>query len=303
VFSERTQIAAAQGPPSDGASPRVGRRRTLTPADDLALFRRHRRRPSPETRARLVERFLPLARHLARRYDGTGQSFDDIYQVACLALVKAVDRYDPDRGVAFSSYAVPTMVGEVKRYFRDQTWAVHIPRELQERSLRVSRAVAALSAPLGREPTVREVADETHLTEEDVLEALCVATAYRADSLEAPQALGADHDITLGEAIGYEDERFIRAERRADLAAVVCRLAARERAALTLRFEYGLTQAEIGRVLGVSQMHVSRILRGSLDRLRKLEAADRRRADRRSAAPRASRRRSPAQRSAVDQAA
>jgi RNA polymerase sigma-B factor len=187
--------------------------------------------------------------------------------------VKAVDRFEPDRGVAFSSYAVPTVVGEIKRWFRDQTWAVHVARDLQERSLRVSRTVDDLAARLGRPPTVAEVADAAGCAEEEVLEALEVASAHRAASLDAPQR-AEDEDVALGETIGGDDQRLAMVERRADLAVLVGRLGARERRALVLRFEYDLTQAEIARVLGVSQMHVSRTLRRALERLRRLEGAE-----------------------------
>jgi RNA polymerase sigma-B factor len=242
--------------------------------NEITLFQRHRRDADPAARERLIERFLPLAGQIARRYDRTGQAFEDIYQVACLAIGKAVDRYDPDRGSAFSSFAVPTVEGEVKRYFRDQTWAVHMPRDLQERCLRVTRVITELSGRLGREPTVQEVAGEAGCTDEDALEALGAATAYRAESLEAPPGAGDEQDVTLGETIGAEDARFGRVEQRADLAVLVDRLTARERTALALRFEYGLTQPEIGRVLGIPPIHVSRLLRGSLERLRRLAAAD-----------------------------
>jgi RNA polymerase sigma-B factor len=242
--------------------------------DERALFYRHRRDPDPELRAALVERFLPLARQLALRYDGPSHAFEDVFQVACLALVKAVDRYEPDRGVAFSSYAVPTVLGEIKRYFRDQTWAVHVARDLQERCLRVSRAVDDLAARLGRPPTVAEVARETRASEEEVLEALEAASAHRAASLDAPQRADDEPDVALGETLGGDDERLATAEQRADLAVLVGHLTARERTTLRLRFEDDLTQAEIAALLGVSQMQVSRILRRALERLRRLHVVE-----------------------------
>jgi len=251
----------------------VGRRRE--PPDEVALFTRRRQAADPRSRDELVERFLPLARHLARRYDATGRSFDDLYQVACLALVNAVDRYDPSRGVPFSSYAVPTVIGEIKHYFRDQTWAVHLPRDLQERSLRVRHLVADVGCRLGRRPTVAEIADAAGWSPEDVLEAMAAASAYRTTSLEAPKAANAEDAVTLGETIGYEDERFSRIEQRADLAALVDRLPLQERTALTLRFQRELTQTEIADVLGVSQIEVARSLRRALERLRALEALNR----------------------------
>jgi RNA polymerase sigma-B factor len=242
--------------------------------DERALFARHRRDPDPVLRAALVERFLPLARQLALRYDGPAHAFEDVFQVACLALVKAVDRFEPDRGVAFSSYAVPTVLGEIKRYFRDQTWAVHVARDLQERCLRVSRTVDDLAAGLGRPPTIAELAGATGCTEEEVLEALDVASAHRAASLDAPQRAEDEADVALGETIGGDDELLATAEQRADLEVLVGRLGERERAALRLRFECDLTQSEIAAVLGVSQMQVSRILRRALERLRRLQGIE-----------------------------
>ena len=242
-------------------------------AEERALFARYRRRPDPALRDHLVERFLPLARHLAARYDLQGQSYDDVFQVACLALVKAVDRFDPGRGAAFSSYAVPTVVGEIKRYFRDQTWAVHVTRELQERSVRVARSVPDVARRLGRQPTVAEIATAVGCTEDEALDALRAATAYRAASLDAPQRADDDGSgITLSETIGYDDDRLATVEQRADLSDLVDRLSARERAVVRLRFERDLTQSEIADVLGLSQLHVSRILREAMERLRRLDA-------------------------------
>ena len=242
--------------------------------DERALFALQRRDGDPALREALVERFLPLARRLALRYDTPGVAFEDVFQVACLALVKAVDRYEPDRGVAFSSYAVPTITGEIKRHYRDRTWAVHVARDLQERCLRVARAVDDLAARLGRPPTVAEIAPVCGCTEEEALEALEVASAHRATSLDAPQATDDESQAPLGETIGAEDARFDTAEARADLETFVCRLGPDERAALRLRFEDDLTQAEIAALLGVSQMQVSRLLRRSLERLRRLHGLD-----------------------------
>jgi RNA polymerase sigma-B factor len=219
-----------------------------------------------------VERYLPLARHLALRYVRAGQSVDDVFQVACLALVKAIDRFDPDRGVAFSSYAVPTVLGEVKRYFRDTTWAVHVPRDLQENSLRIGRAVSELASRLGRQPTVEEVARFLGCAEDEVLEGLQATEGYRATSLDCARRGDDQAHATLGETIAYDDQRFDTVERRADLSALTCRLSAKEQAALWLRFDLGLTQSEIGRVLGVSQVEVSRILRRAFAHLRALHA-------------------------------
>jgi RNA polymerase sigma-B factor len=242
--------------------------------DERALFARHRRHPDPALREALVERFLPLARQLALRYEGPSHAYEDVFQVACLALVKAVDRFEPERGVAFSSYAVPTVLGEIKRWFRDQTWAVHVARELQERALRVSGAVDDLGARLGRAPTIAEVAAETRYSAEEVLAALEAAAAHRASSLDAPMHAEDEGEVALGETLGADDERLATVEQRADLSALVGRLGPRERTTLALRFEHDLTQAEIAAVLGVSQMQVSRILRRALERLRLLHGAE-----------------------------
>jgi RNA polymerase sigma-B factor len=248
--------------------PPARRRTTDGRPDERALFARHRRDPDPELRAALVERFLPLARQLALRYDGPSHAFEDVFQVACLALVKAVDRFEPDRGVAFSSYAVPTVLGEIKRYFRDQTWSVHVARELQERCLRVSRAVDDLAARLGRPPTVAEVAGEMRTSQEEVLEALEVAGAHRAVSLDAPARVDGEGTATLLDQFGEVDDGLARARDRATLSRLTGVLDEREREILRLRFEEDLTQREIGERIGVSQMQVSRLIRTALARMR-----------------------------------
>jgi len=250
--------------------PRAGAR---SPDARRALFERHRLGPDPWLRERLVERHLPLARRIASRYAGEG-SAEDVFQVACVGLIKAVDRFDPARGVAFSTYAVPTMVGEVKRYFRDRTWAVRVPRDLQERSLRAERAVWDLATRLGASPTVGDVARFLDLPDEEVLEALDAASAQRATSLQSPGRADEDGEVELGDTIGDEDERFAAVERRADLAALTRHLSPGERAVLRLRFSHDLTHAEIAAALGVSQMQVSRTLRQAVERLRRLRAAE-----------------------------
>jgi RNA polymerase sigma-B factor len=235
--------------------------------EDRALFERYHDKRDAVDRAMLVERFLPLARQLASRYRSSDEPFDDLFQVACLGLVKAIDRFDLDRGIAFSSFAVPTILGELKRYFRDRTWSVRVPRDLQELSLRVERAVSELVVVLRRQPTVAEVADRVGATDEEVLEALHAAGAYKAASLEAPRG---DRDApgdTLGDAIGIEDSLLRRAEDRVLLAQMMRRVTAREREVLLLRFVGDLTQEEIGRRIGLSQMQVSRIIRQGLARL------------------------------------
>jgi RNA polymerase sigma-B factor len=236
--------------------------------EDRALFARYLDKRDPVDRDMLVERFLPLARQLARRYQRPDEPFDDLFQVASLGLVKAIDRFDLDREVAFSSYAVPTILGEIKRYFRDRTWSVRVPRDLQELALRVDRAVAELSLDLARQPTVTEIGERVGAEEEDVLEALEASGAYKATSLESPRGGDDEGGDTLGDSIGTEEGGFSMAEDRATLERLMRSITPREREVLRLRFEYDLTQAEIGEQIGVSQMQVSRIIRQSIARLR-----------------------------------
>jgi RNA polymerase sigma-B factor len=242
-------------------------------SEDRALFERYLDRRDPVDRELLVERFLPLARQLARRYQRPEEPFDDLFQVACLGLVKAIDRFDLGRDVAFSSYAVPTILGEIKRYFRDRTWSVRVPRDLQELALRVDRKVTELSTDLHRQPTIDEVAAVMGVDAEQVLEAMEASAAYRATSLSLPR--GDDDEVgeTLGDTVGVVEEGFGRAEDRATLARLLETVSPREREVLRLRFEEDLTQAEIGELIGVSQMQVSRIIRQSMARLRTVAEA------------------------------
>jgi len=222
-------------------------------------------------RERLAERYLPLARRLARRYQRSEEPLDDLEQVASLGLLKAIDRFDADRDVAFSSFAVPTILGEVKRYFRDRTWSVRVPRDLQELALRVDRAAVELSLDRHRAPTVAELAEAVGATEEQVLEALRAAGAYHAGSLDAPRAGQTDAEKggeSLADVLGEEEEGFERAEERATLVPLLAHVSHRERLVLVLRFGEDMTQAEIGERIGVSQMQVSRLIRQALARLR-----------------------------------
>jgi RNA polymerase sigma-B factor len=236
---------------------------------DRRLFARLCDERDPVDRDAVVERFLPLARQLAARYQRSGEPFDDVFQVACFGLVKAVDRFEPDRGVAFSSYAVPTITGEIKRHFRDKAWAVRVPRDLQELALRVERVTGERTRDLGRRPTVEEVAMAMGIAVEEVLEALNAAAAYRATSLDMPLAGGDDEaGSSLGDVVGVIDQGFLRAVQGAELGAMMRSLSRTERAVVRLRFEHDLTQAEIGARLGISQMQVSRVLRRSITKLR-----------------------------------
>jgi RNA polymerase sigma-B factor len=245
------------------APPEAGRRDA-----DQRMFERYLDEGDRVDRDAIVERFLPLARHYAARYQRSGEPFDDVFQVACYALVKAVDRYDPQRGVAFSSYAVPTITGEIKRHFRDHAWAVRPPRDLQDLSMRVDRVIGELNRELGRQANVEEVARAIAGEPEEVLEAIEASSAYRATSLETPRAGGDDDADTLGDSIGAIDDGFDRAEQRAHLDALMRSLTPRQRDVIRMRFEDDLTQAEIGECIGVSQMQVSRVLRQAIARLR-----------------------------------
>jgi RNA polymerase sigma-B factor len=241
---------------------------------DQALFERYLVDGDRRAREELVERFMPLARQLARRYHRAEEPFDDLLQVASLGLLKAIDRFDLTRGIAFSSYAVPTILGELKRHFRDRTWAVRVPRDLQELVLRVDGAVADLGRELHRAPKVPELAERLNVSEEDVLEALQAGGAYRATSLETPR--GDEEGDTLADSMGTDESGFALAEHRATLDRLLSAVGPREREVLRLRFTEDLTQAEIGERIGVSQMQVSRLIRQALARLRVVaEAAER----------------------------
>jgi RNA polymerase sigma-B factor len=242
--------------------------------DHELLLRYHRHRDL-DAREELVLRFMPLARQLAGRYRGAGESFEDLMQVACLGLLKAVDRYEPDRGNSFTKYAVPTMLGELKRHFRDKGWAVHVPRATQEIVLKVSDAMGELPAKLGRSPTPRDVAVAIGVPVEQVLEAMEAATAYDTSSLDAPRSAGEDEQggWTLGDSVATEEHGYELVEIGETIRGTLRALPDRERLILKLRFEEDLTQAEIAERVGVSQMHVSRLLRRSLDRLAAVGAA------------------------------
>jgi RNA polymerase sigma-B factor len=231
--------------------------------DDRRLLERYRRTGDSSAREALVQRFLPLARQLARRYHGGGEPLDDLEQVAALGLLKAIDRFDPDRPTAFSSFAVPTIVGELKRHFRDRAWSVRVPRDLQELALRVERVADDLGRRLGRAPTPEEIGDQIGVTVEQVLEAREAAGAYRALSLDRPRE--EDEEVL---PMGAEDPGFAHAEDAVTVQRLMAMLTEREREVLRLRFQEDLTQSEIGRRVGVSQMHVSRLIRQALTRLR-----------------------------------
>ena len=224
-------------------------------------------------REELVERFLPLARDLALRYSYTDEPFDDLLQVASLGLIKAIDRFEPGRGTKFTSYAAPTILGELKRHFRDKGWSLHVPRDLQERTLAVSRETEALSKKLGRSPKVREVADALGCSVEDVLEAQEAAASYEAASLDAPAARDDEESASLVDLLGDVDSAYDLVEERQAIASTWEALPEVERQVLQLRFMNDMTQREIGEQIGYSQMHVSRLLRRALTRLETAAAA------------------------------
>jgi RNA polymerase sigma-B factor len=235
---------------------------------DRELFERLADEHDPVDREALVERFLPLARSIASRYLRRGEQFDDIFQVACLALVRAIDRYDPSRGQAFSSYAVPTIAGEIKRHYRDRTWTVHVPRDLQDLSLSVDRAIGQAEHELGRSPTVPEISERLGIEDADVLEALQARHAHSAVSLDAPAHDDDDSAATVGSRLGADEQGFALAELRADIRTLEEVLTPRERTVVNLRFFADLTQQDIGERVGLSQMQISRILRSAVARLR-----------------------------------
>jgi RNA polymerase sigma-B factor len=240
--------------------------------EDRRLLTRYHRDGDAAAREQLVNRFLPLARQLARRYQRGGEPLDDLVQVASLGLLKAIDRFDPERETAFSSFAVPTILGELKRHFRDKGWSVRVPRDLQEMAVRVDRVADEMARELGRAPTPGEIAERVGATLEQVLEAREAAGAYRAVSLDRPRSDDEEESDSYADAFGADDPGYGVAEDSATVDSLMRVLTDREREVLRLRFEEDLTQSEIGRRVGVSQMHVSRLIRQSIARLR--EEAD-----------------------------
>jgi RNA polymerase sigma-B factor len=236
-----------------------------TAGDDVrALLRRWQEDRDHAARDRVVDQMLPLARSLARRYANKGEPLDDLEQVACVGLIKAIDRFDLSRDVRFATYAVPTIAGELKRHFRDRGWMMRVPRDVQELSGRIGIVRERLVHDLARSPTVKELAIATATDEDRVMEALAAAEAYRTLSLDQPFEDGTGPL----EAIGDDDLGFERAEARAMLADGLHELAPREREIVRLRYYEGLTQREIAEHIGISQMHVSRLIRSTVQQLR-----------------------------------
>jgi RNA polymerase sigma-B factor len=236
--------------------------------DEALLLERLHRTGDECAREELVERFLPLARALAMRYRASSESLDDLIQVASLGLVKALDRYDPTRGASFQAYAVPTILGELKRHFRDRVLPLHLPRGLKERVLDIGRAAEALTAELDRPPTLAEIAARADLTEEEAVEALQAVEAQRTISLDVPVRGEEGEAPTAAETVGNVDPRLEVIDAQLDVREALEVLDDRERSCLRLRFVDDMTQEEIAAQVGVSQVHVSRILRRALDKLR-----------------------------------
>jgi RNA polymerase sigma-B factor len=244
----------------------------LGPRDEETLLELYRLHQDLGARDELVERYLPLVRRLARRYSYTTEPIEDLCQVGAMALLGAVERYRPGRGSSFQAYAVPTIVGEMRRHFRDTGWALHIPRSLQERAREVGATVGDLQTRFGRSPTIAEIGKSLDMSGEDVIEALEVRRAYDAKSLDAPGSAGDDADWFA--RLGDEDQRLEMAEYHAMFERTVRAMPERERVLLYLRFFEDLSQSEIAQRVGFSQMHVSRLLRKAISRLRAVADAD-----------------------------
>jgi RNA polymerase sigma-B factor len=241
-------------------------------ADQLCLAR-YRRAGDPAALDELVERFMPLARSLAARYSHTSESFEDLVQVASIGLLHAIKRYDPAFGKEFSSFAVPTILGELRCHLRDHTWSVHVPRNLQEVGCRLAAVVDELSSTLARSPTVREVADRLQVSEEQVIEARGALAAHRPASLDAPVS-DDDPACLLGDTVGSEDPALAHAKDTALLERCLATLSPLPREVLRLRYHEDLTQSEIGAIVGRSQAHVSWLIRRSLEQMRSTLAGE-----------------------------
>jgi RNA polymerase sigma-B factor len=240
---------------------------------DLARLLEAHRAGEPGARDRIVERYMPLVRSVASRYAGRGEPLEDLVQVGSIGLVLAIERFDLERGVQFTTYAVPTIVGEIQRHFRDRVWALHVPRRMKELSLRLTRTIEAETADLGRSPTIAELAETMGIEEDEVVEALETYHAYSTRSLSQPLGQGGANDETMEDMLGETETGYEEVEHGVLVEAGLQALDARERAIVEMRFFEGLTQSEIAARIGISQMHASRLLRRSLSTMRgRLEA-------------------------------
>jgi RNA polymerase sigma-B factor len=251
---------------------RLGRRLGDVPERQLLLLVRDQK--DPAAREELITRYLPLVKSLARRFASRGQSVEDLIQVGSIGLIKAIDRFDLDRGVELSTYATPTILGEIKRYFRDKGWAVKVPRALQDLNVRLNRIMEQLTVELKRSPTIAELAAATGVTEEEVVEALESGRAYSSVSIYSSGSADDEESLELLDVLGAEEEAYEVFEQRRVLAPAMERLDPRERLILHLRFFEGMTQTQVAARIGISQMHVSRLIRKSIDNLRQYMAED-----------------------------
>jgi RNA polymerase sigma-B factor len=242
--------------------------------DDKILLRKYHEEGDLQARERLIEQYMSLVRSLARRYSYRGEQLDDLVQIGAIGLIKAIDRFDIERGVELTTYATPNIIGEIKRHFRDKGWAVRVPRGLQELNVQLSRLMETLTVELGRSPTIPELAQAAGAQEEEVLEALESGRAYSSLSLSQGSGGDGDEDLDPMESLGSEEHQYEVSEDRAVLAPGFKVLDERERMILQLRFFDGLTQSQIAQQVGISQMHVSRLIRRSLEKIRDEIAAD-----------------------------
>jgi len=246
----------------------------MTRDDDKILLRRYHEDGDLQAREQLIEQYMSLVRSLARRYSYRGEQLEDLVQIGAIGLIKAIDRFDLERGVELTTYATPNIIGEIKRHFRDKGWSVRVPRGLQELNVQLSRLVEQLTVQLSRSPTIPELAKAAGVEEEEVLEALESGRAYTSLSLSVGGGGGDDADLDPLESLGTEEHQYEVSEDRAVLAPGFKVLDARERKILQLRFFEGLTQSQIAQQVGISQMHVSRLIRRSLEKIRETIAED-----------------------------
>ncbi len=246
----------------------------MTRIDDKILLRRYHEHGDLQAREQLIEQYMSLVRSLARRYSYRGEQLEDLVQIGAIGLIKAIDRFDLERGVELTTYATPNIIGEIKRHFRDKGWSVRVPRGLQELNVQLSRLMEQLTVQLGRSPTIPELAKAAGVAEEEVLEALESGRAYTSLSLSVGGGGGDDDDLDPLESLGTEEHQYEVSEDRAVLAPGFKVLDERERKILQLRFFEGLTQSQIAQQVGISQMHVSRLIRRSLEKIRETIAED-----------------------------
>jgi RNA polymerase sigma-B factor len=246
----------------------------MTRIDDKILLRRYHEDGDLQAREQLIEQYMSLVRSLARRYSYRGEQLEDLVQIGAIGLIKAIDRFDLERGVELTTYATPNIIGEIKRHFRDKGWSVRVPRGLQELNVQLSRLVEQLTVQLSRSPTIPELAKAAGVEEEEVLEALESGRAYTSLSLSVGGGGGDDDDLDPLESLGTDEHQYEVSEDRAVLAPGFKVLDERERKILQLRFFEGLTQSQIAQQVGISQMHVSRLIRRSLEKIRETIAED-----------------------------